>query len=146
MKNLQLAENMLTTVDLAENPALTYLDLSENQLSELDLRNGNNGILTSLNAQLNPDLNCISVSDLSHAQFNWTNIDPQTSFNLNCANPVGCPEDVNGDGIVDIDDFVAFNSSFNDVCSGCAADINGDGVVDVDDFVQFNSAFGELCD
>lgn len=57
----------------------------------------------------------------------------------------GCVEDLNGDGLVDISDFLIFNSAFGDTCADCPADFNGDGVVDVADFLIFNSAFGSEC-
>lgn len=61
------------------------------------------------------------------------------------AGSIGCPEDISNDGIIDINDFVQFNSAFGDTCSGCPEDINGDGVVEINDFFQFNSAFGTTC-
>jgi hypothetical protein len=57
-----------------------------------------------------------------------------------------CPEDINGDGIVDIQDFIQLNSAFGSSCDDCPEDINRDGVVDITDFIQFNSAYGELCE
>jgi hypothetical protein len=59
--------------------------------------------------------------------------------------PVSCPSDITGDGVVNIDDFLALNSAFGNVCSGCPADITGDGVVNIDDFLALNSAFGTVC-
>lgn len=56
-----------------------------------------------------------------------------------------CPEDINGDGTVDILDFIQFNSAFGMDCTGCPEDITADGTVDISDFIQFNSAFGSDC-
>lgn len=72
----------------------------------------------------------------------WTN-DFTASFCLEAA--VGCTGDLNSDGIVDITDFLLFNSAFGQNCSGCAADFNTDGTVDVADFILLNSAFGQSC-
>jgi hypothetical protein len=58
--------------------------------------------------------------------------------------PVNCPEDINGDGVVDINDFLALNSGFGQACT-CPEDINSDGVVDINDFLSLNSAFGSVC-
>lgn len=57
-----------------------------------------------------------------------------------------CPEDLDHDGVVDIDDFLLFNSAFGDICMNCPEDFDGDGEVGVSDFLFFNSAFGTICD
>jgi dienelactone hydrolase len=58
----------------------------------------------------------------------------------------GCPEDINQDGLVNILDFLAFNSFFGQSCIDCQEDINGDGLVDVNDFLDLNGAMGSVCD
>lgn len=66
---------------------------------------------------------------------------------------LNCPADLNGDGVVDLDDFVPFVSAYNlFLCSepgmpvGCPADFNGDQQVDNDDFLIFVAAYNEfLC-
>jgi hypothetical protein len=57
-----------------------------------------------------------------------------------------CIGDLNGDGLVNIADFIEFNSAFGSACSGCPSDLNGDGIVGVDDFLILNSLFGNPCD
>ena len=42
--------------------------------------------------------------------------------------------DVNGDGVVDVDDLLQVLLLWG-VCPGCSADLDGNGVVDVDDLV-----------
>ncbi len=54
-----------------------------------------------------------------------------------------CPPDLNGDGVVDADDFFLFLSLFAD--GDPIADFNADGVIDADDFFAFLSAFAEGC-
>ena len=44
------------------------------------------------------------------------------------------PEDINGDGVVDVSDLLAVVGSWG-ACEGCPEDINGDGVVDVTDLL-----------
>ncbi len=56
-----------------------------------------------------------------------------------------CPSDINGDGTVDINDFLSFNSAFGSSCDGCPEDINQDGIVDINDFLALNSAFSNPC-
>jgi len=59
----------------------------------------------------------------------------------------GCTADVNNDGVVDGNDFVAFINSFSvgDVSVDPIADVNNDLIVDGNDFVEFINAFGAGC-
>ena len=56
-----------------------------------------------------------------------------------------CPADINGDGVVNVDDLLAVINSWG-VCPGCPADIapprGGDGVVNVDDLLAVINAWG----
>ena len=72
--------------------ALTYLSCSYNQLTSLDVRNGNNTNFTYFNAAGNPNLTCINVDDFQYSLFNWTNIDPQHYFSNNCPPPSSIQE------------------------------------------------------
>ncbi len=54
-----------------------------------------------------------------------------------------CRADINGDGVVDADDFFAFLSLF--AVGDSAADFNGDGVIDADDFFAFLAEFAAGC-
>jgi hypothetical protein len=65
-----------------------------------------------------------------------------TLFNRACP---GCAADMNGDGVLNILDFVAFQQAF--VSGDMAADCDGDGVLSNPlDFVCFKGAFGAGCD
>ncbi|MCC5786974.1 MAG: hypothetical protein JJU33_09770 [Phycisphaerales bacterium] len=55
----------------------------------------------------------------------------------------GCPPDINGDGVVDADDFFEFLSLF--AAGDLRADFNNDGVIDADDFFAFLAAFAAGC-
>ena len=57
-----------------------------NQLTTLDVANGNNTNFTTFVATNNPNLTCISVDDPVYSTANWTNIDPQHYFSANCSN------------------------------------------------------------
>ena len=57
---------------------------------------------------------------------------------------LGCPADFNGDGSLDVLDFVAFQNAF--VSADPSADCNGDGALDVLDFVCFQGQFVAGCD
>ncbi|TVS08207.1 MAG: hypothetical protein EA423_02020 [Phycisphaerales bacterium] len=54
-----------------------------------------------------------------------------------------CPPDLNGDGVVDADDFFLFLSLF--ASGDPRADFNNDGVIDADDFFAFLGAFAAGC-
>ncbi|TVS08686.1 MAG: hypothetical protein EA423_01030, partial [Phycisphaerales bacterium] len=54
-----------------------------------------------------------------------------------------CIPDLNGDGVVDADDFFLFLQFFADGDS--RADINADGVIDADDFFEFLNLFAAGC-
>jgi len=54
-----------------------------------------------------------------------------------------CGGDLNSDGLVNVADFISFNSFFGMNCGCCRADIDRSGEVDVNDFLLFNSVFGE---
>lgn len=54
-----------------------------------------------------------------------------------------CIADINGDGVVDADDFFAFLSLF--ASGDPLADINGDGVIDADDFFAYLTLFAAGC-
>ncbi|MCC5786010.1 MAG: dockerin type I repeat-containing protein [Phycisphaerales bacterium] len=72
-------------------------------------------------------------------------------FTLNALGPgepslVGgptCPPDLNGDGVVDADDFFLFLQLF--AAGDLRADFNNDGVIDADDFFEFLNAFAAGC-
>jgi hypothetical protein len=53
-----------------------------------------------------------------------------------------CTGDVNGDGVVSVDDVLSTISAWGN-CQGCDEDSNGDGVVGVDDVLIILSAWGD---
>ncbi|MCC5787554.1 MAG: hypothetical protein JJU33_12740 [Phycisphaerales bacterium] len=64
------------------------------------------------------------------------------AYELQPAAPT-CPPDLNGDGVVDADDFFLFLQLF--AAGDPIADFNNDGVIDADDFFAFLSAFADGC-
>jgi len=66
---------------------LTIFSCYTNQLTSLDVRNGNNTLFTYFWTVDNPNLTCISVDDATWSTTNWTNIDAASSFSLSC-NPM----------------------------------------------------------
>lgn len=76
----------------------------------------------------------------------WSSVLSETLFFNDTPCTTDCRADINGDGIVDILDFIELNSAFGLSCTDCPADINDDGIVDILDFIIFNSSFGKICD
>jgi hypothetical protein len=56
----------------------------------------------------------------------------------------GCYPDVDGDGELSIDDFIAFQTLF--ALGDAGADCDGNGVLDIDDFICFQTLFALGCE
>jgi hypothetical protein len=61
--------------------------------------------------------------------------------------PTPCPGDINGDGVVELNDLTILLAHFGTLSGATAADgdLNGDGDVDLDDLAQLLSRFGTSC-
>ena len=59
--------------------------------------------------------------------------------------PNSCPEDINGDGLVAVDDILILLSAFGCTGTGCTGDIDMDGVVGVSDILDVLGAFSTSC-
>ncbi|MNQ11180.1 Internalin-J precursor [compost metagenome] len=76
-KNIELTSlicisNQIRTLDLSKNTKLSQAVLGQNKLVNLNLKNGNNTLLTgSFFMTGNPDLTCIQVDDVAYANKNW---------------------------------------------------------------------------
>jgi Leucine-rich repeat (LRR) protein len=95
LTQVSCANSQLTSLDFSNNVLLTTIQCQNNSLTSLDLRNGNNTNLTQLLATNNPNLDCISVDDVAYAEGNFTNIDSQTSFSIDCNVPQTAIPDIN---------------------------------------------------
>ncbi len=84
LRYLECNSNQLTALDVSKNTALTGLLCKDNQLASLNVKNGNNTIITSLQIQNNPSLTCVTVDDTTYSNANWLNKDPQTKYSLDC--------------------------------------------------------------
>jgi bacillopeptidase F len=60
---------------------------------------------------------------------------------LECVDPVTCPADLTGDGVVNVSDLLELLSQWGP-CSSCDSDLNGDGVVNVSDLLELLSQWG----
>ncbi|WP_258103248.1 DUF5018 domain-containing protein [Marinoscillum sp. MHG1-6] len=80
----------LSGKSIAEAPELIYftsttgLDISNNNLTTLNIKNHNNENFTLFDARGNTGLTCINVDDVAYSEANWTNIDAGMSFSLYC--------------------------------------------------------------
>jgi len=83
---LNVDNNNLSSLDLSKNCTLISLQIGNNQLTSVNLRNGNNTSIISFGALNNPSLECIQVDDVTYMNTNFsTSIDSQTSFSSNCS-------------------------------------------------------------
>jgi parallel beta-helix repeat protein len=55
---------------------------------------------------------------------------------------IDCPADIDGDGLVAIEDLLMLLSEYGDCPTPCDSDINGDGSVSIDDLLELISAWG----
>ncbi len=94
----------------------------------------------------NNDISLFSdVSRTGGVPFAGSRFTPRTfagTINYNIGGPT-CRPDLNGDGVVDADDFFLFLSLF--AAGDLRADFNNDGVIDADDFFIFLNEFAQGC-
>jgi hypothetical protein len=67
LTQLRVENNQLTGLDVSKNTALTTLNCQINSLNMVNVKNGTNSLLTSLNASSNPALTCIQVDNETDA-------------------------------------------------------------------------------
>ncbi|WP_299605439.1 hypothetical protein [uncultured Aquimarina sp.] len=82
LKQLRIADNSFTHLDVSNNPALVRLECENNDLTYLNLKNGNNINMPNTDFKVtgNPSLSCIIVDDATWSATNWTNIDGTATF------------------------------------------------------------------
>ncbi|MBQ4805142.1 DUF5011 domain-containing protein [Aquimarina sp. MMG015] len=90
--NLKLVEfyaegNSIESLDLSKHTLLEDVSLAYNQLTYLNLRNGNNTNFDNSDFDItnNPNLTCVVVDDISYANTNFTDKDVQTLYNTFCS-------------------------------------------------------------
>jgi hypothetical protein len=101
LEELDAGYNPLSSLDISNNTALTYfnisntsigvLDLSNHtnivefacnnaQMTDLNIRNGNNTAISDFDANNNPNLTCIFVDNATYSTTSWTNIGTASHF------------------------------------------------------------------
>ncbi|MCL7763102.1 T9SS type A sorting domain-containing protein [Polaribacter sp. Z014] len=80
LTTLNVSDNQLTDLDVSAHTLLTSLNIQSNALTSLNVKNGNNTVFTLFNAINNPNLTCIEVDNATWSADNWTNIDTTSNF------------------------------------------------------------------
>ena len=83
LQSLFCYDNNLSTLNLVNNTQLFEVTCSNNNLTSIDLRNGNNSGLWYFMSINNPSLTCIDVDDVAYCEYNFA-VDSWTSFSNNC--------------------------------------------------------------
>jgi len=79
------AGNQIVTLRMDDNTALTSVIFENNSLLEaVNLKNGNNTTISNFQGLNCPNLQFVCVDDVTFAEANFTNIDPQVVFTIDC--------------------------------------------------------------
>lgn len=90
--------NQITELDLTRNPNLTDVNCSANQLCSLNLNNGNNNTITTVNFDLNTDLNCVVVDNANGNHSTWV----PASFSNYVESPEECRDFIPVDSLENV--------------------------------------------
>ena len=83
LRSLFCYDNNISNLNLSNNAQLFEVICSNNNLTSIDLRNGNNQALWYFLSLNNSNLICIDVEDVSYSEYYWS-VDSWTSFSNNC--------------------------------------------------------------
>ena len=78
LRNINCSFNKLAQIDLTAHNNLVELDVSNNDLCVLNIKNGNNSNINTLNFESNPNLNCVVVDNPDNTYSHW---EPNTFTN-----------------------------------------------------------------
>lgn len=86
---LSAPSNRLSTLDLSKNTALSTIMCNANlEMTTLNLQNGKNSQISSINLKNNPSLSCVLVDDVAYANAKWTTSkDANVTYSLTCTAP-----------------------------------------------------------
>lgn len=77
--------NQITSLDVSDNPVMVTLLCNNNQLTSLNVKNGNNINFIAFDARNNPNLLCIEVDDVAHANVHCLDEkDDTASYSSDC--------------------------------------------------------------
>lgn len=128
LEALDFSNNQLDSIDLTNNGALWSVQFYDNQLVYVNIANGNNTLITnSFYGTNNPNLYCIQVDDVAYSTTNWTSVDAQVSFNIDCSG-IGGPCTI-----------IIPDANFKSYLIGeSAININGDSEIQCAEAIAFN--------
>ncbi|MEO0525743.1 MAG: hypothetical protein AAFZ89_00870 [Bacteroidota bacterium] len=87
LETVHCSRNDIVELDLSGNTLLkSFRGFNNPLLAELNLKNGNNGILEEMLAHFNPNLSCIQIDDLSNIPLEGWNKDDTSSYSNDCNN------------------------------------------------------------
>lgn len=85
IEDINFRNNLLTELIIEDRPELSYINLEFNSLNTLTVKNVDSSVwdfyITLLN---NPNLTCVAVSDPTESTNEWTAVDSQVYFSLDC--------------------------------------------------------------
>ncbi len=129
LTSLECTSNQLVSLDLSSNTALIYLRCIGNKLKNINVKNGNNALMTYFNVTNNPSLFCIEVDDAAKANNNllpyttsiW-NIDGTAHYSNDCENSTFIPDNnfeeaLISSGYDDVEDMNVFTENISDIIS-----------------------------
>lgn len=100
---LRFGGTLLTNLDISNNNKLYRVIGNNNQyMRTIDLRNGNNPLITDFSVINNPELSCILVDNPIYSDSNWLQKDPSTSFVSNQTECENLSCDIEADNFNDI--------------------------------------------
>ncbi|MGF1554754.1 T9SS type A sorting domain-containing protein [Paucihalobacter sp.] len=147
LNDLDVSFNQIEYLNLVANSALTSVFCNDNNLFALNLKNGNNNVMTALNATNNANLFCIEVDDVgtANAAPGWQK-DATAAFNLDCGTYI--PDDNFEQALIDlgIDSDNTLNNyvATADINTLVALDISGlaiENLTGIEDFISLESLY-----
>ncbi|MDC1162041.1 hypothetical protein OAT18_01225 [Tenacibaculum sp.] len=84
LQTLSIANSSMEFLDVSKNVILKNLYAENTKLRGINLRNGANTLITTLDIATNTDLYCVAVDDIDYANNTFTDKDAQTNFSIDC--------------------------------------------------------------
>ena len=72
--------NFYGELDLSNNPSVISCEIRHTDISNLNIKNGNNIIVNYIILRDCPNLSCVIVDDATYSSTNWINVDVNTTF------------------------------------------------------------------
>ena len=93
LQTVNVSNCAITALDFSLNTKLTSVEVQNNALLDLNIKNGFNAAITSINLTGNSNLECALVDNVTYSTTNWTNKDAQTNYNsVTCARYAAVPD------------------------------------------------------